>query len=70
MEDFVYQGFAARVLFGNGAAKRLGEELDRLSIDRAMILCSPGRAGLAGERIESVQEIDLDTVDEGVIFDV
>ena len=49
MEQFVYQGFAAHVLFGNGAAHRLGEELDRLAITRAVILCSPARTGLAEE---------------------
>ena len=45
MENFTWQGFSARVLFGRGTAGRLGEELERLSVERALILCSPrGRA--------------------------
>ncbi len=41
MDNFTYQGFSARILFGRGTARNLGEELDRLSMDRALILCSP-----------------------------
>lgn len=47
MHDFTWQTTDTRVVFGSGAAGRLGDELDRLSVERALILCSPGRAHLA-----------------------
>ena len=49
MDSFAYQGFAARVVFGRGAAQNLAEELDHLSLDRAIILCSPRGRALAEE---------------------
>lgn len=49
MENFTYQGFSARVVFGGGAARNLAEELDHLSLDRALILCSPRGRALAEE---------------------
>lgn len=49
MDSFAYQGLSARVLFGPGTARQLGDELDRLSIDRSIILCSPRGRALAEE---------------------
>ena len=44
MKSFVYNGLPMRVVFGVGAVKQLGAELDRLGAKRALLLCTPGRA--------------------------
>ena len=44
MKSFVYTGLPMRVVFGAGAVKQLGAELDRLGVKRALLLCTPGRA--------------------------
>ena len=44
MKSFVYPGLPMRVVFGAGAAKQLGAELDHLGAKRALLLCTPGRA--------------------------
>jgi maleylacetate reductase len=44
LKSFVYAGLPMRVVFGAGAAKQLGAELDRLGVKRALLLCTPGRA--------------------------
>jgi maleylacetate reductase len=49
VENFTYQGFSARVVFGRGAARNLGEELDHFLLERAIILCSPRGRALAEE---------------------
>ena len=56
MEPFIWQTPTTRVVFGAGTAKTLGDELDRLSIERALILCSQGRAALADELARTVGE--------------
>ena len=66
MKSFVYTGLPSRVVFGAGAVKQLGAELDRLGAKRALLLCTPGRA-------ESVQAIakgllEMFTDDERVIL--
>jgi len=45
LKSFVYTGLPMRVVFGAGAVKQLGAELDRLGAKRALLLCTPGRAG-------------------------
>jgi maleylacetate reductase len=47
--EFVFQPSPTRVLFGKGARKRVGEELDRLGIARAMVVTTPSRGDVAGE---------------------
>ncbi len=51
MHDFTWQMPApmggTRVVFGAGTARRLGDALDALGIERALILCSERRAPLA-----------------------
>ena len=41
MKDFVYVGRPARVLFGAGRLRQLPEELDRLQVRKALVLCTP-----------------------------
>jgi maleylacetate reductase len=47
--QFTYEALPARVIFGAGSRARVGEELDRLGIKRAIILSTPEQSGLAGE---------------------
>jgi len=44
---FVHEALSARILFGSGTLARLPEEMRRLSIDRAVVLTTPGRAASA-----------------------
>lgn len=46
---FVYEANPARVIFGKGARARVGEELDRLGIKRAIVISTPAQAALAAE---------------------
>ncbi|MEK9644261.1 MAG: iron-containing alcohol dehydrogenase [Alphaproteobacteria bacterium] len=54
MDPFIYDKRLPRTVFGPGTAKSLGDELDRLLVERALILCSPGRAAIAQELADSV----------------
>jgi maleylacetate reductase len=42
--EFVYQALPMRVVVGPGSLARVGEELDRLGISNALVLCSPEQA--------------------------
>ncbi len=54
MDPFVYDKRLPRTVFGVGTANSLGDELDLLSVERALILCSPGRATVARELADLV----------------
>lgn len=41
LDSFVYTGLPARVIFGSGTVNRLGDELDRLGIKKALVLTTP-----------------------------
>jgi maleylacetate reductase len=49
LDPFVYSADAIRVVFGRGAAKRLGEEAAFHKMSRVMVLCSSTRAAYAEE---------------------
>ncbi|WP_207944455.1 maleylacetate reductase [Actinomadura rubrisoli] len=46
-DEFAYDALPMRVIFGVGAVHRLAEETRRLGIRRAVVLATPGQAGLA-----------------------
>ncbi len=48
--NFIYQAHAARVLFGAGTLAQLGAEVERLSAQRALVLCTPEQAA-SGEAV-------------------
>ncbi|HSW19847.1 MAG TPA: maleylacetate reductase [Ramlibacter sp.] len=61
MQDFVYIGRRARVVFGAGALAHLPREIEALGARRALVLCTPQRradgeqvAALLGERCAGV----------------
>ncbi|MGX1787911.1 maleylacetate reductase [Bosea sp. NPDC055332] len=47
MQPFVYEALPARVLFGHGTVLRLGEEVERLGLERVLVLSTPGHRGMA-----------------------
>lgn len=54
MRAFTYAGRPNRVVFGAGTLSRLREEVHRLGAARALVLSTPGRAGLAGRAREAL----------------
>ena len=46
---FTYKALPAHVTFGRGSRAKIGQELDRLGITRAILLSTPGQAPLAEE---------------------
>ncbi|MGP6269919.1 maleylacetate reductase, partial [Pseudomonas paraeruginosa] len=53
MRTFIYQGLPSRVVFGDGALQRLGEEVGRLGAERALLLSTPDQRELA-ERLARI----------------
>jgi maleylacetate reductase len=49
LQDFVYNGNPARVIFGSGTIARLGNEADRLGAKRLLVLSTPEQLGQAEE---------------------
>lgn len=47
MQPFLYTALPARVIFGRGSLKQLGQEVDALGARRALVLCTPEQRGLA-----------------------
>jgi maleylacetate reductase len=47
MEDFTYTACPTRVVFGAGALKHLGREIELLGAKRALVLSTPGQAAAA-----------------------
>lgn len=47
--EFVYNANPSRVIFGAGSRSRIGEELERLGIERAIVISTPDQSALAAE---------------------
>jgi alcohol dehydrogenase class IV len=47
--EFTHTGNPSRVVFGAGSRKRIAEELDRLGIERAIVISTPDQSALAAE---------------------
>lgn len=63
MQRFVYDPLPGRVVFGSGALDRLAEEVARLGVRRALVLCTPEQrataenvAQLLGERAAGIYD--------------
>jgi maleylacetate reductase len=56
VRPFTYDPPANRVLFGVGAIARLPQELERLGIRRALLLCTPGQLRLAEQAAAALGE--------------
>src|SRR5262245_6955555 len=47
--EFTYEANPQRVIFAPGARSRVGEELDRLGVERAMVVTTPSQADVAAQ---------------------
>ncbi|ASY65269.1 Alcohol dehydrogenase (plasmid) [Sinorhizobium sojae CCBAU 05684] len=47
MQPFTYTGLPTRVIFGHGTLEKLGPEVDRLGISRALVLSTPHQRDMA-----------------------
>ena len=56
MEAFVYNGLPSRVVFGAGSARNLSSEVERLGVQRVLLLSTPGRAAMAAALSRGIQE--------------
>jgi maleylacetate reductase len=52
--EFVYNANPSRVIFGAGSRARVGEELERLGIKRAIVLSTPDQSQLAAEIAKTI----------------
>lgn len=52
--DFVYNANPSRVIFGAGSRAKVGEELERLGIERAIVLSTPDQSALAAEIAKTI----------------
>lgn len=52
--EFVYNANPSRVIFGPGSRAKVGEELERLGISRAIVLSTPDQSALAAEIAKTV----------------
>jgi len=48
MNSFIYSGLPSRVVFGAGSVRQLAAEVQRLGGKRVLLICTPGRAEMAG----------------------
>ena len=46
---FVYEALPSRVVFGAGSLRKLPEEIDRLGVKRALVLCSPEQRAIGAD---------------------
>ena len=47
MREFAYEALPGRVVFGVGSLDRLAEEVERLGVAKALVLCTPQQRGQA-----------------------
>lgn len=52
--EFVYNANPSRVIFGAGSRSKVAEELDRLGIERAIVISTPDQSALAAEIAKSI----------------
>jgi len=56
MQPFVYTGLPSRIVFGQGALAKLGEEIDRLGLRRLMVVATPEQKSSAERTAAGVGE--------------
>lgn len=52
--EFVYNANPSRVIFGAGSLSQVAEELDRLGIERAIVISTPEQSGLAAQVAKTI----------------
>jgi len=63
---FAYNPVPVRVVFGYGALNTLGDEVERLSLTRPMIICSPGRVAVGHQLADLVEPGKAHVCDAGL----
>ncbi len=53
-DAFTHDVPSQRVIFASGALARIGEEVDRLKINRALIVATPGSGGRLGKKVSDL----------------
>lgn len=67
MQDvFAYNPVPPRVVFGYGALASLRDEVERLSLTRPIVICSPGRIALGQQLAEQVKPAKAHVCDAGL----
>ena len=67
MQDvFAYNPVPVRVVFGYGASKSLPDEVERLSLKRPIVICSPARVALGQQIAEQVKPAQAHVCDAGL----
>lgn len=54
MHGFTWEGLPIRVRFGAGARSEIGAEAERLGVDRALVICTPGRGEALAREIAAL----------------
>ena len=67
MKAFVYTGFAGRIVFGDGRLAGLRDELARLGLERALVLCTPGQRRLAQAAVDRLGDLSVGIFDGAVM---
>lgn len=62
----VYNATPPRVVFGAGSMARVADELRRLGCSRALVVSTPGRAGLAGDVAARLQGLSVGVLPEAI----
>ena len=52
--EFIYNANPSRVIFGSGSLSKVAEELDRLGIERAIVISTPEQSALAAEVAKAI----------------
>jgi maleylacetate reductase len=63
---FAYNPVPVRVVFGYGAVESLRDEVERLSMGRPMVICSPGRIGIGQKLAEQIGSDKAHVCDAGL----
>lgn len=66
LDVFAYNPVPPRVVFGYGALNSLRDEVERLSLTRPIVICSPGRVALGQQLAEQVKPASAHVCDAGV----
>ncbi|MGD9536204.1 MAG: maleylacetate reductase [Alphaproteobacteria bacterium] len=65
--SFVYEGLPSRVVFGVGSLEKLGAQLDRLGLKRALVLATPHQRAQAAEIAQRLGERAVGINDQAVM---
>jgi len=65
-EIFAYNPVPVRVVFGYGAVNSLREEVERLSLHRPMVICSPGRIAVGQQLADLIGSDKAHVCDAGL----